>query len=124
MKKIVQNINYRSQHHGANLTEEQILSVSFKEYLFSLDDHHFQSKLLFLSHKIIYGIEICDSFVDKWKNKIDLRYSHGVANVSAANNSNGKAAYPDNDEIAYKRESLTNKIQQVNSGNGFQDLPV
>lgn len=52
MKKIVQNINYRNQQHGANLSEDQALSVSFKEYLFSLDDQHIQSNNESITHNL------------------------------------------------------------------------
>ncbi|CDW79736.1 UNKNOWN [Stylonychia lemnae] len=48
-----QNMNV-TQFHGAQLTHEQILALSFKEYLFSLDDT-----------QISY----------RWLNKIDARYS-------------------------------------------------
>ena len=40
------NVNYRNLQHGVNLSEDQVLSVAFKEYLFSLDDGSLSSKLI------------------------------------------------------------------------------
>lgn len=45
LKSIIQSVKLRNSTHSGQLTEDQILAVSFKEYVFSLEEGQLSSKL-------------------------------------------------------------------------------